>query len=179
MPRGPHHHDGQSAVEVRREDYEAKWKVVHEAKWNAARARRTEAGKEDRTKGSAAGQLNGRLLRRFLEMAAHSLGDQRLVEAVEAVKFWKLDKKPYRSLRVAFNDRCLVQIDQLFLYGNGERSFSTILKPVNTSSPNTGLARRPQHSNAKSSGCVVPGCGQGVPSRQRAPAGGRGLISCD
>jgi hypothetical protein len=128
MPRGPHHHDGQSAVEVRREDYEAKWKVVHEAKWNAARARRTEAGKEDRTKGSAAGQLSGRLLRRFLEMAAHSLGDQRLVEAVEAVKFWKLDKKPYRSLRVAFNDRCLVQIDQLFLYGNGERSLSTILE---------------------------------------------------
>ena len=124
MPRGPRHHVGQSDVEVRREAYEAKWSVAHKAKW----ARRAEARKKDHTKSRVADQLSGRLLLRFLEMAASSLGDRRLVEAVEAVKFWGLNEKPNRSLRAAFNDRCLVQIDQLYLYGNGERLFSSILE---------------------------------------------------
>jgi hypothetical protein len=61
-------------------------------------------------------------------MAASSLGDRRLVEAVDAVEFWGLNEKPYRSLRSASNDRCLLQIDQLYLYGNGERLFSSILE---------------------------------------------------
>jgi hypothetical protein len=107
------HRDGMNDAEARRQTYEAQWEIVHAERWRAARARRAAAGKSH-----VVGKFSGRLLLWLLKMAASVTRDQRFVEAIEAAKFWGFANKPHHQLLAAHTERCLAEIDRLYLYGN-------------------------------------------------------------
>jgi hypothetical protein len=100
MARAPHHHIGLSDVEVRRQGYEARWKITHKAKWGQKQAPRQVT------------ELSDNHFMRYLEVAAEILGI----------------RLPARKLRAAFNDLCLAKIDVLYLYGDGEHRFDTVVE---------------------------------------------------
>ena len=63
---------------------------------------------------------------RALEIAAVVTKDQRFIDAIVALKFYGLDKEfmqniPHADVKA---NSYLIQVDQLYLYGDGERRFS-------------------------------------------------------
>jgi hypothetical protein len=65
---------------------------------------------------------------RALEIAAVVTQDQRFIDAIVALKFYGLDKEfmqniPHADVKA---NSYLIQVDQLYLYGDGERRFSVL-----------------------------------------------------
>jgi hypothetical protein len=100
MARAPHRHIGQSGAEARREAYEKKWKITHKAKWEQKQVPRQ------------VGELSDYRFIRHLEVATEILGI----------------RLPARKLRAALNDLYLAKIDVLYLYGDGEHRFDTVVE---------------------------------------------------
>jgi hypothetical protein len=99
MGRAPHHRIGLSGAGARREAHEKKWKITHKAKWEQKQAPRQVT------------ELSDYRFIRHLEVAAEIFGI----------------RLPARKLRAAFNDLCLAKIDVLYLYGDGEHRFDTVV----------------------------------------------------
>ena len=65
---------------------------------------------------------------RALEIAALVTQDQRFIDAIVALKFYGLDKEfiqnlPYADVKA---NSYLIQVDRLYLYGDGKRRFSVL-----------------------------------------------------
>jgi hypothetical protein len=99
MARTPHHHIGQRGAEARREAHEKKWKITRKAKCEREQARQV-------------GEFSDNPFVRHLEMVAQILGI----------------RQPAPKLRSAFDAFCLAKIDELYLFGDGERRFDTVIE---------------------------------------------------